>query len=163
MVSNFLWNAGTSNNGLLASALSLLTTEMNSLATAGTALSSVGGSSGVFTNSNTGQGMVGDVFLTLGAIGTALSAGANLAGWFLTSPDGGTTFENTVSGSAMSRPPDFLIPLPATTITSGWVYKSAGPIMIPALEFKVFIQNNSGQTWASSGNTLKLAPYAMAY
>jgi hypothetical protein len=163
MATNFLWYSGSSNNGLLTSAVTLMTTELNSIANAGTAVSSVGGSSGTFTNANIGQGMIADLFLTLGAVGTALSAGANLSGWFLTSPDGGTTFENTVSGAAQARAPDFIIPLPATTITAGWVYKSAGPVMVPALEFKVFVQNNSGQTWASSGNTIKLAPYAMQY
>ena len=163
MTSNFLWYPGSSNNGLLTSALTLLSTELNSVATAGTAVSSVGGTSGVFTNSNTAQAMFGDLYLTLGAVGTALSAGANVAGWFLTSYNSGTTFENTVSGSAQPRAPDFTIALPATTITSGWVYKTTGPVLIPTLEFKVFLQNNSGQTFASSGNTLIAALYAAQY
>ena len=160
--SPFLWNAGTSNNGLLiSSALSLLTTEMNSLANSSVAVSSVGGSSGVFTNSNTGQGIWGDILLKLGAISSALSAGACLAGWFLTSPDGGTTFEPT--GAAPSRPPDFLIPLPATTITAATSYKSAGLVRIPALPFKIIVQNKTGQTFAASANTLILAPSAVTY
>lgn len=162
MSTNFLWYPGTTNNGLLTTAVTLMSTEMNSLANAGTAKSSVGGTSGKFINGNTAQGMIGDMFLTLGTIGTALSAGASLSGWFLTSYNG-SSFENTVSGSSMSRPPDFYIPLPATTITSGWIYKAAGPVMIPALEFYVYVQNNSGQTFASSGQTLILAPYAMQY
>lgn len=162
-MTNFLWNAGTSNTGLLTSATTLLTTEMNSLANNATALSSVGGSSGVFTNSSTAQGMMGEIYLTLGAIGSGLSNGACLPGWFLVSPDGGSTFENVVSGSAMARPPDFVVPLPATTITAGWVYKSASFVMIPALEYKVFVQNLSGQSFAASGNTIKIAPYAISY
>ena len=163
MATNFLWNAGTSNSGLLVSSVTLMTTELNSLVNAGTAVSSVAGTSGKLTNSNTGQGMIGEVYLTLGAIGTAVSSGGNVAGWFLVSPDSGTTYENTVSGSALPRPPDFIIPVPATTITAGWVYKAAGPIMIPALQFKIFVQNNLGQTLASSANTIKIAPYAMSY
>ena len=163
MTANFLWYPGTSNNGLLVSALTLMTTELNSLASGNSASSSVGGSSGVFTNSNTAQGMVGEIYLTLGAIGSACAAGANAAGWFLVSPDGGSTFENVVSNTALPRPPDFLVALPATTITAGWVYKGISPVMIPSLEFKVYLQNNSGQTWASTANTIKLAPYAMQY
>ena len=123
MTANFLWASGTSNSGLLTSLLSLQTTEMNSLANAGVALSSVGGSSGKFTNSDTAQAVWGDIFLTLGAIGSALSAGANLAGWFLVSPDSGTTYEPT--SAALSRPPDFIVPLPATTISAGAMYKSS--------------------------------------
>ena len=156
-----LWGAGTSNNGLLQSALTLLSTEsgFNSLANGSAVVSSVGGSSGVFTNANTGQAMRGDVYLTLGAIGSALSAGAVVSGWFLTSLDGGTTFENYVAGAALARAPDFIIPLPATTITAGWVYKSNGlhGVTVPAVPFKVVLQNNTGQTFASSSNTLKLA------
>lgn len=163
MATDFLWAAGTSNSGLLTTAVSLQTTELNSIVNGGTALSSVGGTSGVFNNSNMAQGMIADIFLTLGAIASAVVAGGNVAGWFLTSLDGGTTFENTVSAAAMTRPPDFIIPVPATAITAGWVYKAAGPIMVPALQFKVFIQNNLGQTLASSGNTIKIAPYAMQY
>lgn len=163
MPTNFLWDAGTSNNGLLTSAITLLSTELNSLATTDTVTSSVGGSSGVFTNSNTAQAMWADIFLTLGAVGTALSAGATVAGWFLTSPDGGTTFETPATNTAPPRPPDFVILLPATTITAGWAYKAMGLVLVPALEFKVYLQNSSGQTWASSGNTLKLAPVAAQY
>ncbi len=161
----FLWGAGASNNGLLQSALTLLSTEMNSLANAGTALSSVGGSSGLFSNSDTGQATQGDVYLTLGAISSALVAGAVVSGWFLPSPDGGTTFDNYVSGAALSRAPDFIVPLPATTITAGWAYKSFGmhKVIVPAYKFKVMIQNNTGQTFASSGNTLILASPTLDY
>ncbi len=158
-----LWGAGTSNNGLLVSALTALSTELNSLANGNTALSSVGGSSGVFNVSNTGQGMRGDLFLTLGAIGSALSAGAVLTGWFLKSFDGGTTFETSVSNAALAKSPDFFINIPATTISAGSVYATSGTsgVTIPGLPFKLFIQNNSGQTFASSGSTLKIAiPYA---
>ena len=88
MPTNFLWQSGTSNDGLLASALSLQTTELNSLTTGSYAVSSVGGASGVFTNSDTAQAIYGRMFLTLGAVASALSAGANIAGWFLHSYDG---------------------------------------------------------------------------
>lgn len=162
MPTQFLWGPGTANSGLLITAFNLQTTELQSLAN-----TSVAVSSGIFNNSNTSQGMIGDLFLSLGnpGIGTALSAGANLSGWFLTSLDGGTTFES--ASVAPPRPPDFLIPLPATTITAGAPpFKTMGPIMVPSLPFKVLVQNNTGQTFGNGGTTapyLKLAIYSMQY
>jgi hypothetical protein len=169
MSSNFLWNQGYSgNNGLLEAAFNLLTTELESLASGSVIVSSVGGSSGLFTNSNTAQAILAELYLMLGnpGIGSALSSGANLAGWFLTSPDGGTTFEST--SAAPPRAPDFIVPLPATTITGGstQLFKAQGPVILPALEFKVLVQNNAGQTFGNGGTTapyLKCAPYAMQY
>jgi hypothetical protein len=164
MPTNFLWGAGTSNNGLLTSAFSLMTTELNSIGSTDTAASTVGGSSGVFTNSNTAQAIWAELYFKFGAaVASALSGGANLAGWFLVSPDGGTTFETTASNAAQPRAPDFIIPFPATTIASGAVYKAQGLVRVSALEFKIFIQNNSGQSFPSSGNTLQMAPVAVQY
>lgn len=166
MATNFIWAPGSSNDGLLTTAVSLMTTELQSLTNTSVIISSVNGSSGVFTNSNTGQAMVGEIFWNVGnpGVGSSLSSGANIAGWFLTSWDSGTTYEQT--SVAPSRPPDFIIPLPATTITASTTYKASGPIMIPALKFKVIVQNNTGQTLGNGGTTapsLKLAPFAMQY
>jgi hypothetical protein len=162
MSSNFLWAPGTSNSGLLSSLLTLQNTELDGLTTGSLIVSSVGGSSGKFTNSDTGQAVWGDLYLTLGAIGSALSSGAALSGWFLTSPDSGTTYESTTL--APPRSPDFTIPLPATTISAGTVFKSQGKVLLPALQFKVIVQNNTGQTFAgSAANFLKLATQALQY
>ena len=51
----------------------------------GLAYSSVGGSSGVFNNSNTGQGQLADLFYSVGnpGIGSAITAGGCISGWFL--------------------------------------------------------------------------------
>ncbi len=146
MSTNFLWYAGSGSNGLLTTLLSLLTTELESLTNGSGVLSSVNGSSGVFNNSNTGQGQLADLFFNVGnpGIGSAISIGGCLSGWFLTSPDGGTTFESTASVPV--RTPDFSIPLPNTTISAGSVFKSNQPVIIPALPFKVYAQNNLGQT-----------------
>lgn len=158
MPSNFLWFGGASNSGLLATPLTLMTTELNALTNASVAVSSVGGAAGKFTNADTAQAMFAHIHFTLGSV-TTMIAGANLSGWFLESPDSGTTFEPT--GAAPARAPDFIIPLPLTT--GGGTYKSQGLVRVPALQFKVLVQNNSGQTFTATGNTLKLAPVAVQY
>jgi len=161
MSTNFLWLPGSSNSGLTATAKTLLadTSELASLTTNSYVVSSVSGASGIFTNADTNQAIWAQFFLTLGAIGSALNAGANLAGWFLRSYDGGTTFEQ--SAAVPTRAPDFIIPLPNTTITAATVWGSSGLVMLPALKYKVGVQNNTGQTFASSGNTLRAAPVNM--
>ncbi len=164
MTTNFLWNAGTSNNGLIVSAFNLMTTELESLTNTTLVSSSVGGSSGLFTNSNTAQAMWADLFFNVGSpgIGSALTTGAALQGWFLTSFDG-STFEPT---ALPARPSDFIIPMPATTITALNTYKTAQPVLLPAINFKVLVQNSTGQTFGSGGTTvpyLKCAAYAIQY
>lgn len=163
MTTNFLWAPGTSNNGLLATALSLMTTELNTLASGSAAVSSVGGASGVFTNLDTAQAILADMFITLGAIGSALSAGAAIYGWFLQSYDGGTTYETSGAALTSGRPPDFIFSLPAATVAAASVFKSTGKVTIPALKFKAVIYNSTGQSFASSANVLRLAPQAMQY
>lgn len=159
VATNFLWNPGTSNSGLTIAAASVLTTELNSLTTTSYAVSSVGGASGKFDNTNWGQAIWADVFVTLGAIGTALSVGANLSGWFLTSYDG-TNYEQ--QSVAPPRAPDFIIPLPASTISAATIWKGSGLVLIPPLKFFVSLQNNTGQTLAgSAANTVRIAPVNM--
>ena len=159
MTTPFLWGLGTSNSGLLTSLLTLQSTELNSLTTSSVIVSSVGGSSGKFTNADTGGAIWAEVFATLGAIGSALTVGANIAGWFLQSPDSGTTYESATL--VPPRPADFVIPLPATTIGAGSFYKCGWLVRVPALQFKVLTQNNTAQTFAASANTVKLAPISV--
>jgi hypothetical protein len=160
---NLLWNPGTSNNGLTASAFTLMadTSELTNLTNGTYIVSSVSGTSGVFSNVNSAQAMWGQIFLTLGAIGAALLPGGNLCGWFLRSWDGGTTFENPGATTQPSRTPDFIVPLPGTTIAGGAVYAASGLVMLPALKYKVGVVNIAGQTLAASGNLLRCAPMNM--
>ena len=157
MATQFLYGAGTSNSGLLTTLLTLQTTELNSLASAALIISSVGGASGKFTNNDTAQGIYCDLFFNLGTV-TTMSVGANLAGWFLTSPDSGTTYESLTV--VPPRAPDFVVALDATT--GNKVY-AARRVVLPALQFKVLVQNNSGQSFTASGNTLKAAIYSIQY
>lgn len=163
MPTNFLWGPGSGNNGLLEPAITLMTTELESVTNGSVALSSVNGSSGVFTNANTDQAIWAELFYSAGNAGMTPTAGGNISGWFIQSLDGGTTFE--ASGAAPPRPPDFIIPLPAAAITTA-LYKSAGMVRLPALNFKVLIQNNAGVTTGAGGTTapfLKAAPITVQY
>ena len=158
---DFLWDPGTSNNGQIVSTLLLFTgTDINSL-TNSTAITASGVtgetcSSGLCTNSNTGQGIWGYVQATLPTV-TACSANASITGWWLVSLDG-STFEPTAT--ALSRPPDFIIPLPASTLNATY---SSPLIRIPALKFKQTIQNNCGQALNAAGNSISLGVAAVKY
>lgn len=165
MATNFLWAAGT--NGLIASAFNAMTTEIESLTNGSVIISSVGGASGVFSSTQTGQALECEIMLSLGnpGVASALTAGACITGWFLKSLDGGTTFETTTV--VPPRAPDFIIALPATTIgNTAPPFGATGPVPLPAVPFKVMIQNNTGQTLGSGATTvpyLKIGPIAPQY
>lgn len=161
----FIWSPGTSNNGEIGPVITLMTTELESLAAAAVIVSSVNGTSGVFTNSNTSQAIWGVCTYNTGNAGaiTTPGAGANLAGWFLTSLDG-STFELTTA--APPRPPDFIIPLQATTTANSQTFNAVGLVLIPAVNFKVLIQNNAANTLGAGATTapyIKCAPTAVQY
>jgi len=146
----FLWSPGTSNNGLYVAELELISTELDSLGSGSVIISSVGGTSGVFNNSNTGQGIWGTLQFTEGNGGTqpTCTAGANLSIWFLQTL--ASTYESTTT--APSRAPDAIIPLPAAALTAGAAFNSP-LIRIPALPFKVLVQNNCGAAFPAFGTT----------
>ncbi len=160
----FLWGAGSSNNGLIVSALTLMTTELNGLSSGSGVVSSAGGLStnGVFNDTLTGQAVLGDVSFLAGGAFTP-TAGANLAGWWIKSRDGGSTYE--YSGAIPPRPPDFLIPLVVAAYSANQQAWSVGvhKVIVPAGYFKVYLQNNSGVALYSSGNTLALSSPTLDY
>lgn len=164
MATNFLWYAGsTPPNGLLtAASVTAISSEMVSLGSSAVAVGAT-----TITSTYTGQGIWAEIFLTLGTSIAAPIAGGNICGWFLTSPDGGTTFESSVNfNPGPPRPPDFLVPSSTLAQGSSSVLKAVGPLMIPALPFKVAVQNNLQVTFSTSNAgypTLKIAPIAMQY
>ena len=170
----FLWGAGSSNNGLLQNALQLLSSSssyesgFSALASASIVISSVSGSSGVFNNSLTGEADLGDIVFTSGGAFTP-AAGGNLAGWFLKSLDGGTTFEYASTTCTPARSPDFVIPLIVAAYAANQQAWSAGThgLIVPAYPFKVCLQNNSGAalptTSSTPYNTLRLVSPTLDY
>lgn len=157
---NFLWQNTAASSGLLVAAITVMSSELVSLASS----VAVSGSS-TYGSSNTGQAIWADVYLTFGTTATTV-AGANYAGWFVNSLDGGTTFESTAN-LPLARAPDFIIPVPVGTLGSSLSYKSAGLVRLPAGQWKPSLQNNSGIVTGSSSGAgyplLRIAPYAEQY
>lgn len=167
MATDFLLAAGT--NGFIATPFNLLSTEagFDSLANGSSVVSSVGGTSGVFSQTNTAQAPQGGIWFQSGGSFTP-TTGGYLAGWFLRSPDGGTTFEATTTSSAtqppVQRSPDFIIPLFPAAYASGTVSWAQGAeVPLPWESFKVALWNMSGVALPVSGNVVKLGPVALQY
>ena len=141
-----------SNQGTIFTGLS---TEMNSQANAASVTSSAGGASGVFSNTQTGYYLNADMQLFLNTM-TAPTAYNLVSGWFLETIDG-TNYET--AAAAVNRNPDFSFTMAA--ITTGY-YVCKG-VFLPIANFKIYLTNNSGQAFASSGNVLKILPYTSVY
>jgi len=134
--------------------VSLLTTELNSLANNALVVSSVGGSSGVFNNvqatSNFNAYVRGKVALTLGAPAGTLTANTGAYVWFLKTVDG-STYEDGSASVTPARPPDVVIPVRAVSTAQLIIVQCRLPVGL----FMVLLQNaGTGQTWKSTGNTL---------
>ena len=162
MPTNFLDAAGV--NGFIATPFPLLSNELNALANNTSALSSVNGSSGVFSSANYAQAIWAQLYLTLGGSITCL-AGDLIAGWFIMSPDGGSTFEITVSANDQPRTPDFRIPFTANAYTSGQIILVDGITRIPSWSHKIFVMSHiqGGALPAVNTNIIKAAPFAIQY
>lgn len=161
MPTNFLeYSGGT--NGFLVAPINVMTSELNSLANGNSAVSSVGGTSGVFTQSSWGSGVWGVAHFKAGGAVTP-TAGGYLAGWFLYSPDGGSTFEFTVANTDLPRPPDILIPLYASAYASGNQSQSSGIIRLPWWSTKTHWVSHAGATLPGSGNVIQIGSVAVQY
>jgi hypothetical protein len=145
----------------LGSATTLLSTELNSLASSSTlaagAISSAGGTSGLFNNVYSGGGLGGFVQgifeLSLAAPGGTLTAGTAAYVWFLNEVDG-THFEDGSASVIPVRRPDVIIPLRASSAAQrvdvvGYLAPNT---------WYVVLAHNTGQTWNAAGNTLKVMP-----
>jgi hypothetical protein len=144
---------------LLGSVATLMTTELNSLASSTTAgaISSVAGTAGVFNNTVGGGGFdgytIGQLELNLAAPAGTLTANTAANIWFLQNVDG-TNYEDGGSSVIPARAPDVVFPVRAVS-TAQRINRRA---LIPEGNWYVLIQHNTGQTWAASANTVKLLP-----
>jgi hypothetical protein len=168
----FLESPGT--NGFVVTPFNLQSTELNALASGACATSSVGGTSGVFSQANAavgGSGAIwGSTYFTSGGAFTPV-VGQALYGWFLLSPDGGTTFETQTATCSTTVPPlprgpDFVIPLSNAAYASGndaWV--GGRFVQLPFESYKVVIWNTAGGAAATAlpatGNLVKTGPAAI--
>ena len=148
-----LYAPGT--NGFTTTPFNVLTTELNALASAAVATSSV---AGPFTQTTTGNAIFGRCWVKLGAAlgGTAVS-GANFSIWYLTSTDGGTTFESQTV-SPPPRAPDVIIPVGASNYGANAVLMSPPRQWLWAESVKIVFQNNTGQAMGASGNIMTCGP-----
>jgi hypothetical protein len=159
MATPFIYAAGT--GGFTTTPFSLLTTELNSLASGNTALSSVNGTSGVFAQSNTGGAIWSIISFLAGGTFTA-STPNYLAGWFVLQVDG-TNYELTASNSTQPRAPDFVIPLIAGSYAANNPSAAQGLVRLPAIPFKVILWSNVGAALPSSGNKIICGPVEVQY
>lgn len=155
-MTDFLQDVGT--NGFIATPFNLSSTELNALANGNTVASSVGGTSGVFSQTNTVSALLGAAWFIAGGAFTP-SAGGFISVWFLRSTDGGTTFEKIVANTALPRAPDIIIPLFNSAYAVNDVAWSQDPeVRLPFESFKVLVQNNSGVTLPATLNKILLGP-----
>lgn len=134
--------------GSLASAL---TTELNSLATAGIVVSSA-----IDNTSNLDLYM--DLRLEIKYTSSAPAAGIKVAEIYLLPSVDGTNYAE--GGTSVTPQSSLLVATLESRngSTSAFEYLAALGIPIPPLNFKLCLVNTSGKTLAATGNTLKYQP-----
>lgn len=137
--------------------VTLLTTELNSLANNSNQISSVGGTSGVFSNtqgtSNFDGYVRGKVEFVMAAYTGTPAVNSGLSLWFIKSVDG-TNYDDGGSSVTPIRAPDVFIQVRALTSGPQRIIREC---WVPVGTWKVLARNEgTGITWASSANTVKL-------
>lgn len=152
MPTNFLW-------GTRQSATSLLTTELNSLATAnGAAASSA-------IDLTASGWLLGDLELYVASSSLAFTAASYVDVYFLTSSDG-TNYPKYAAGASWKLAQNYWaarIWVHPATLSAEAIYESVRDVRIPSAKFKVVLVSGLGVTLPASGNTLKLYPTPEQY
>jgi len=161
---HYLGTAGfTTNSGYIVAPFNMLgSTELSALANGSTAISSTGGTSGVFNQVIFGQAQFALIWLTVVTASSIGSAGGNIAGWWIHGANSSSTLEAFNATSGPARPPDWLIPLPNTAAV-GSTFFATGVPALPYDTCKVLVQNNSGATLGAGNHTITVAPVADQY
>lgn len=116
------------------------TTDLNSLANAASVTGdAINNSDNLYTYM--------DIVLVLAAQGSARSSGAYVALYLIPAPDG-TNYVDTTNLS------NYLVGVIALDAATTARREALQMIPVPPGYFRVLVQNNTGQAWASSGNTL---------
>lgn len=164
MATNFLEATGGSSVGYFSTLVTLSSTELVSLGSSVT----IAGTT-VFTSSASfGQAVWGEVSIKFGGAITPATGGF-ISGWFVKSPDGGTTFETPPASAGslgLARPPDFVIPLSSFAYANTNIAFASGLVKMPWSPNKVYIQNNAGAALPSSATaytSIFLGPVAIQY
>lgn len=138
----------------IQSATTVLSTELNSLANDGNSLSSA-----ISNDGSSERFLYCMIEVSLAAQSTARSAGAHIAIYFLPTIDGGTTYSYG-DNSTDPSPGTLVATLPLDASTSARVVTIYG-VQLPPSDFKILLENKTGQAFASSNNTLKIAQYGI--
>lgn len=128
----------------------LMSSDLNTLASGASVVSSVAGASGVITLTSAGY-IEGELELVCTSTSN-MTANTTVLVWFLRAPDG-TNYEDGSSSVTPTRNPDVTFSMRAAN--SQRITKRC---KLPPGPFKVLLQQNSGQAFLSA-NTLKAKPY----
>jgi len=123
------------------------TTDLNSLADAGTVV-------GDAIDNSSGLDMYMDVELYLAAQGSARDSGAYVALYLTPAPDG-TNYVDTTNLS------NYLVGVIALDAATTARREAVQMIPAPPGLFKIVVENQTGQAWAGTGNTLKYRLYSV--
>jgi len=153
MATNFLW-------GIRQSATTLLSTDLNSLASGS---GSAASSSVDFTSS--GYWQLADFELALASSSLAFTASSYVDIYLLPSADG-TNYPKYTSGASYKIASHYWshrIYIHPATLSAEAIVEVAREVRLPSAKFKVVLVNQTGVTLPSSGNTLKLYPTPEQY
>jgi hypothetical protein len=136
----------------VAAAASIMTTDLNSLATGQSNLSAA-------YDNGTNLYIWGD-FELLVTFGVAPTAGWMVDMYLAPAVDGSNYADSSDGASPVTSGPNYIGGYPLRAVTSAQRIVIRG-IPLPPCSFKIMLVNNSGQSMAASGNTLKMLPYYM--
>ena len=153
MATNFLW-------GTRQAATTLLTTELDALATAN-------GSAASSAIDLTASGwQIGDLELFIASSSLAFTSSSYVDVYFLPSTDGTNYPKYTSGGSWKLASANYrvaTIAIHPATLSSTSIYEGKTGVLIPNAKFKVVLVNNTGVTLPANSNTLKLYPTPEQY
>jgi len=155
--------AATTEKYILGSIATLMSSELNTLASSATlaAGATTAGTTGAYNNVQGGGGgdgyTLGDLELVVNyGSSTTPAAGSAAYVYFLGDPDG-TNYEYGDGSHIPARPPDAIIPFPNAAFSTPYRV-TVRNVAAPAGSFQTVLTQNTGATFPASGNTLKWLP-----